>query len=110
MYFFEKWSRSQTSQHFLSPSRLHPLDFSLDEIRKIVRSLDLNKPHGHDDIVIRMTEMCGKSLVTQLSLPILIFLSYQKKNEVLHLFTKKKKKQQTKLQKLLPHFTTPDVQ
>ena len=104
MYFFEKWSRSRTSQHFLSPSRLHPLDFSLDEILKIVRSLDLNKPHGHDDIVIRMTEMCGKSLVTQLSLPIL------RKNEALYLFTKKTKQQQTKLQKLLPHFTTPDVQ
>ena len=57
-----------TSQRFLSLSRLHPLDFSLDEILKIIRSLDVNKPHGHDDISIRMIKMRDKSLVRQFSL------------------------------------------
>ena len=34
------------SQRFLSLSRLHPLNFSVDEILKTIRSFDVNKPHG----------------------------------------------------------------
>ena len=34
------------SQRFVSLSRLHPLNFSLDEILKTITSFDVNKPHG----------------------------------------------------------------
>ena len=45
-----------TSQRFLARSRLHPFKFSLDEIPKIIRSPDVNKAHGHDDISVAMTK------------------------------------------------------
>ena len=47
-----------TSQHVLTQSRLHSIDFSFEEISKIIRSLD----HGHDDISIRMIKICDTDL------------------------------------------------
>ena len=35
---------------------------------KIIRSLDVNKAHGHDDIAIRMIKLCDNSLIRLLSL------------------------------------------
>ena len=57
-----------TSQHVLTPSRLHLIDFSFEEISKIIRSLDVNKSHGHDDNSIRMIKICHNLLVRPLSL------------------------------------------
>ena len=39
------------------------MDFSFEEISKIIRSPDVNKAHGHDDISIRMIKICDNSLV-----------------------------------------------
>ena len=49
-------------------SRLHSLDFNLDEIVETVRSLNVNKGYAHDDISIRMIKICDKPLVISLSL------------------------------------------
>ena len=57
-----------TSQHVLTQSILHSIDFSFEEILKIIRSLDVNKSHGHDDISIRTIKICDNSLVGPLSL------------------------------------------
>ena len=46
-----------------SAARLKILD-----ILKIIRSLNVNKAHGHDGISVRMIKMCDESLVQSLSL------------------------------------------
>ena len=47
---------------------LTSLDFSEEEIRKIIRALNIHKVHGHDDISIRMIKICDKSLLKPLVL------------------------------------------
>ena len=64
----KKDSVPPTSQQVLIQSRLHPFDFSFEEISKIIRSLDVNKTHDHDDFFIRMTKICDNSLIRPLSL------------------------------------------
>ena len=44
------------------------LEFCVDDIVKIIRSLDLNKAHGHDEIRIRMIKLCASSLSKTLHL------------------------------------------
>ena len=55
-----------SSQEFLIRERLCSLDFSNDEILKLIRSLNVHKAHGHDDIPITMIKLCDKSLVKSL--------------------------------------------
>ena len=56
------------NQTFLTQSRLTSLDFSEEEILKIIRALNIHKAHGHDDISIRMIKICDKSLLKPLIL------------------------------------------
>ena len=56
------------NQTFLTQSRLMSLDFDEDELLKIIRALNINKAHGHDDISIRMIKICDKSLIKPLIL------------------------------------------
>ena len=56
------------SQMFLTQARLKSLDFKEAEILKITRALNINKPHCHDDISIRMIKICDKSLLKPLIL------------------------------------------
>ena len=58
----------QASQHVLTQSRLHSVEFSFEEISKIIRSLEVNKAHDNDDISVRMIKICDNSLVRPLSL------------------------------------------
>ena len=55
-------------QKFLTQSKLISLDFNEDEILKIIRALDIQKAHGHDNISIRMMKFCEKSLLKTLIL------------------------------------------
>ena len=55
------------NQIFLTQSRLTSLDFDEDELLKIIRALNINKAHGHDDISIRMNKICDKSLIKPLA-------------------------------------------
>ena len=50
------------NQTFLTKSRLTSLDFSEEEVLKIIRALNIHKTHGQDDISIRMIKICDKSL------------------------------------------------
>ena len=56
------------NQIFLTQARLKSLDFKKVEILKIIRALNINKAHGYDDISIRMTKICDKSLLKPLIL------------------------------------------
>ena len=51
-----------TNQLFMTQATLRSLDFNEGEILKIIRALNINKAHGHDDIFIRMIKICDKSL------------------------------------------------
>ena len=35
-------------------SRLNSISYEMEDILKIIRNLNVNKAHGHDDISIRM--------------------------------------------------------
>ena len=53
---------------FLTQARLPSRDLNQDEILKIIRTLNVNKTHGHDGISIRMIKIYDKSI----SKPLLI--------------------------------------
>ena len=55
-----------SNQEFLTQERLCSIDLSNDEILRLIRSLNVHKAHGHDDISIRMIKICDKSLVKPL--------------------------------------------
>ena len=82
------------NQLFLTHSRLMSLDFDEDELLLIIRALNINKAHGHDDISIRMIKICDKSLIKPL---MLIFkksidpltIKIYGKNLMLYLYTKR---------------------
>ena len=54
------------NQMFLTQSRLGTLDFNENEILKIIRALNIHKVHGHDDIPIRMIQICDRALTKPL--------------------------------------------
>ena len=52
----------------MSNKRLSQLDFNVDNIIEIIRTLNPNKAHGHDGISIRMILLSGESIVKPLYL------------------------------------------
>ena len=54
--------------HFTTKKRLDALNFSNNDIEKIIQNLDPNKAHGHDKISIQMIKSCGKSICKPLNL------------------------------------------
>ena len=42
--------------------------FNDESILKIIRAIDVNKAHGHDDISIWMIKLCDKSIIPAISL------------------------------------------
>ena len=57
-----------SSFEFFSQCRLSSLNIYEDNILKIVRALNINKAHGHDEISVRMVKICDEALVKPLSL------------------------------------------
>ena len=48
---------------FYFQSRLSSLNIIEDNILKIVRALNINKVHGHDEMSVRMIKICDEQLV-----------------------------------------------
>ena len=46
-----------------SGARLISIKFNNNDILKITRSLNVNKAHGHDGILVRIMQTCDESLV-----------------------------------------------
>ena len=73
--------------NYKTGNRLSAVNFSIDDIAKILQNLDPNKPHGHDKISIRMLQLCGNSICKPLDLTFQqamesgLFLSGWKKKE-----------------------------
>ena len=61
-------SQIPSIESYLTNNRLTSLDFSDNDILKIIRALDVNKAHGHDDISIRMVKICDNAIVKPLAL------------------------------------------
>ena len=57
-----------SSFEFYSQSRLSSLNIFEDNILKIVRALNVNKAHGHNEISVIMIKICDEALVKPLSL------------------------------------------
>ena len=62
----KKDSKLPSNQIYLTQSKLVSLDFNEDEVLKIIRSLNIHKAHGYDDISIRMIRIRDKSLLKSL--------------------------------------------
>ena len=56
------------SINFVTRERLSSLEFCVDDIVKIIRSLDQNKAHGHDEISICMIKLCASAISKPLHL------------------------------------------
>ena len=39
-----------------------------EDIYRIIKTLDINKAHGYDEVKIRMLKLCGESIVKPLSI------------------------------------------
>ena len=61
-------SKLPENQVSLTNSRINSVPFSDDLVINIIRNLNVNKAHGHDDISIRMIKMCDESLLRPLSI------------------------------------------
>ena len=55
-------------KYFLTEKRLITIDFNKDDILKIIRNLNVNKAHGHDEISIRMLKICDSAVTEPLSI------------------------------------------
>ena len=51
-----------------SAATLTSIKFDNNDILRIIRSLNVNKTHGHDGILVRMIKICDELLVQPLSL------------------------------------------
>ena len=58
----------QVPLSFIPQFKLSSLNIIEDYILKIVKVLNINKAHGHDEISVRMIKICGEALVKPLSL------------------------------------------
>ena len=56
------------SVDYVSTARLSSINFNNVDISKIIKSLNINKAHGHNDISVRMIMLCGQLLVKPLSI------------------------------------------
>ena len=61
-------SKVRGSQTYITDSNLSSLQFEDKDVIKIIRSLDINRAHGHDDISIRMLKICGLAIIKPLSI------------------------------------------
>ena len=53
---------------YLTASSLESITISGSDILKTIRSLDINKAHGHDDISVRMMKICNDAIVEPLKM------------------------------------------
>ena len=53
---------------FATEQKLSTFEFCRDDIIKIIKSLDPNKVHGHDEISIRMIKLCASSIAKPLAI------------------------------------------
>ena len=53
---------------YISTARLSSINFNNADILKIIKYLNDNKAHGHNDLSVRMIKLCGQSIIKLLSI------------------------------------------
>ena len=87
---------------YLTASSLESVTISGSGILKTIRSLDINKAHGHDKISVRMMKICDDAIVEPLKMLFVnsvnqaLFPSRWKKANVIPVHKKNKKKKKKK--------------
>ena len=61
-------SKLPENQVYLTNTRIKSVLFSDSLVINIMRNLNVNKDHGHDDISVRMIKTCDESLLRPLSI------------------------------------------
>ena len=61
-------SKLPTNLRYVTDKRLRIINFTTDNIEKIIASLNPNKANGHDNISIRMLKICGNTICKPLDL------------------------------------------
>ena len=90
------------NKSYLTASSLESITISGSYILKTIRSLDINKAHGHDDTSsVRMLKICDDAIVEHLKMFLVnsvnqvVFPSWWEKVNVNPVHKKKKKKKKT---------------
>ena len=73
------------NQTHITETKLSSFNIEDEDIYKIIKTLDINKAHGHDEVSIRMLKLCDKSIVKPLSI---IFNNCKLKNTFPNLLKK----------------------
>ena len=90
-YFSSQWnplpnnSKLPENQTYITETKLSSFNIEDEDIYKIIKTLDINKAHGHDEVSIRMLKLCDKSIVKPLSI---IFNNSKRKNTFPNLWKK----------------------
>ena len=66
--FIKNNSKLLSHLNYKTDNRLLTVNFSIDEIAKILQNLGPNKAHGNGKISIRMLQLCGNSICKPLEL------------------------------------------
>ena len=53
---------------YMTEEHIQSITFSESDVIKIIRTLDVNKAHGHDNISVRMIKLCTNSVAHPLTL------------------------------------------
>ena len=53
---------------YMTEEHIQSITFSESDVIKIIRTLDVNKAHGHDNIFVRMIRLCTNSVTHPLTL------------------------------------------
>ena len=54
--------------NYRTPTRLKNIIFSAADLSRIIKNLNPNKSHGHDNLSIRMLQLCGDSIIPPLTI------------------------------------------
>ena len=68
MFFIKNCCKLPASLRYATDKRLRTINFTTNNIEKIIVSLNPNKAHGHDNISIRMLKICGNTICKPLEL------------------------------------------
>ena len=67
MHSHRYWSEVPSDLHVTAPL-VQDFDISDEKILRIIRSLNLNKAHGWDEISVKLIKICDDTLIIQLKL------------------------------------------
>ena len=65
---FENNSQIPNEMSYVTDKRIANIDFTFNDIFNLIKSLDIGKAHGYDNISVRMIKICGEPICRPLEL------------------------------------------